>query len=254
MKIEEMSWKELDNTSRDTIIFISVSPLEAHGPHLPLSTDLLISKKVEEAVMEKMEENGIKFLSLPSLPFGVCRYARNFAGTINVSWKDLYNILMQIFLSFSKHNFKYFLIFNFHMDIFHIKAIHKAIKKARKKGIVACEPLSPAYFKGELFGKDEYEIHADLKETSLALYLFPELVKNYKVKDVKIKMNAFDFFKTFEEIGAKDAYIGSPSLAKKEYGEKIFKKMVDICFSSAMLLKEGKTVELPEKLKILFGI
>ncbi|MBC7080773.1 MAG: creatininase family protein [Thermoplasmatales archaeon] len=254
MKIEDMSWKEVDKISRDAIIFISISPLEAHGPHLPLATDLLISKKVEEALMEKMEENGIEILSLPSLPLGVCRYARNFPGTINVSWKNLYNILMDIFLSFSKHNFKYFLILNFHMDIFHIKAIHKAIKKARKKGIVACEPISIAYFKGELFEKDEYEIHGDIKETSLALYLFPERIKKCKVEDVKIKMHALDFFKTFEEIGAKDAYIGSPSLAKKEYGEKFFKKMVEICFKSAMSLKEGKTDELPEKLKILLGI
>lgn len=254
MKIEEMSWKELNEVSRDAILLISISPLEAHGPHLPLATDLLISKKIEEAVIEKLKERNIEFLSLPSLPLGVCRYAKNFPGTVNISWKNLYRTIMSIFSSFSKHKFRYFLIFNFHMDIFHVKAIHKAIKKARKKGIIACEPLSPAYFSGQLFEKEDYEVHADAIETSLALYLFPEIVKNYKIEDVKIKMRIFDTFKTFEEIGAREAYIGSPSLAKKEEGEKLFNKMVEMFVNSVFLLKEGKVPELPEKLKILLGI
>ncbi|MEM1513958.1 MAG: creatininase family protein [Candidatus Thermoplasmatota archaeon] len=254
MKIEEMSWKEIDKISRDAIIFISISPLEAHGPHLPVATDLFISKKIEEAVMEEMKKRGIEFFSLPSLPLGVCRYAENFPGTINIHWKNLYKILLDIFLSFSKHNFRYFLIFNFHMDVFHIKGIHKAIKKARKMGIIACEPISTAYFSGKLFEENEYEIHADKKETSLALYLFPELVKDYKIEDIKIKMHFLDFFKTFEEIGAKNAYIGSPSLASKEYGENLFKKIVDLCINSALLLKQGKSADLPKKLKILLRI
>jgi len=254
MKIEEMSWKEIDKINRDAIIFISISPLEAHGPHLPVATDLLISKKIEEAVMEEMKKRGIEFFSLPSLPLGVCRYAKNFPGTINIQWKNLYNLLMDIFSSFSRNNFRYFLIFNFHMDVLHIKAIHRAIKKARKMGITACEPISVAYFSGKLFEENEYEIHADFKETSLALYLFSEMVKDYKIEDAKIKMHALDFFKTFEEIGAKDAYIGSPSLAKKEYGEELFRKMVDLCVNSALLLRQGKIDDLPEKLKILLRI
>ncbi len=254
MEISKLTWKEIDALPRDTLFFISISPMEAHGPHLPIATDFEIARNVEKEVIKLLEEKGIRCVTLPPLPLGVCRYLEGFAGTISTHWKILHKLLLDIFKSFAGYGFKYFMIINFHMDLMHIKALYKAIKKARKYGIIACEPLSAYYFRGELFEDAEEEVHADVKETSLALYLFPDDVKNYKIEDFKVKFNLFNSLKKFKEIGVKEAYIGSPSKASKEYGEELFKRLVEKCYHASLMLREGKVVEMPKKLKILLGI
>ena len=254
MELSKLSWKEIEKLPRDTIFFLTVSPMEAHGPHLPVATDFIISKKIEEETAEELKKRGIESVSLPSLPLGVCKYAENFPGTISISWKSLYKILSDILYSFTRHNFKYFLIFNFHMDLWHIKAIHKAIKKATKHGILACEPISVAYFRGELFEEVDGEVHADVKETSLSLYLFPEMVRDYKIKPIKIKLGVFDAIKRFEDVGAEEAYIGNPAEASKDFGKKLFEKVKKVCIDAAISLKEGEMEQLPKKLKILLRI
>jgi len=60
--------------------------------------------------------------------------------------------------------------------------------------------------------------------------------------------------KSFLEVGAEDAYIGSPSKGNKDYGEKLFKKMVECCVNSSIMLGEGKIKDLPAKIKILIKI
>ncbi len=254
MEMGQLTWKDVESLPKNTIFFLTIGPMEAHGPHLPISTDFLIAKEVEKRVMEILKNKEINCIALPSLPIGVCKYLKNFAGTFSVEWKSLYKILLKILEQLSEHDFKYVIICNFHMDPLHIKAIHKAIKKAENFGIVACEPLSIYYYRGELFEKLEGEIHADVKETSLALYLFPEMVKNYKIKEFIIKVGLLDALKNFKELGAIDAYIGSPAKSNAEYGEKLFKKLVEKCLEAIYMLLEGKKPELPKKLKILLRI
>ena len=43
-KLATMNWKQIDELDRDkTIFFLPISPLEEHGPHLPVGTDILVS-------------------------------------------------------------------------------------------------------------------------------------------------------------------------------------------------------------------
>ena len=45
IQLEELSWKQIDSLDRKkTIFFIPFSPLEEHGPHLPVGTDLLTAR------------------------------------------------------------------------------------------------------------------------------------------------------------------------------------------------------------------
>lgn len=251
MLFAQLTFKEIESLPKDTLFSISISPMEAHGPHLPISTDFEISKKIEEEAIKILKAKGIECYSLPSLPIGVCKYLEDFAGTISIPWKTLYKIILGILKSLAKYNFKYLIISTFHMDLWHLKAIHKAMMKAKKYGMIACEPLSYLYFSKKIYM--DGEIHADVKETSLALYLFPEMVKDYKIKDYKIKMGLMDYFKKFKNI-AKDGYIGSPSKATVEFGEKLFNRYVNFFVEAAMNLKKGITVELPLKIKTLLRI
>ena len=249
MEFAEMSWKEIEALDRETIFFITVGSIEAHGPHLPVSTDFLIAKKIEEKMVEKFDG-----ISLPPLYYTKCHYLENFAGTISFPSGIVKKSLVAIMKAMGKHGFKYLVICNFHMDLFHLRAIYKAIFKGKRYGVIASEPISAAYFNKKIFDDVEEEIHADEKETSILLYLFPDLVKDYKsVEPVKIKIGMKDALKRFDKIGARNAYIGSPSKASKEKGKKYFEALLKACEEGIEKMKEGK-VEMPEKLKIFIRV
>lgn len=82
---------------------------------------------------------------------------------------------------------------------------------------------------------EEGEVHADMKETSIALSLFPHIVKEWqKLPPVKIKMDGPDaLFKTMREMGAEQGYVGNPSAADEEYGKKFMENLVNICTDAA---------------------
>jgi len=252
-----MNWKEIEGMDKDTILFLTIGPMEEHGPHLPVGTDFFIAKYVEKKAINVLKEKNFNVAALPSFPIGCCKMARDFPGSISIEWKLVRNIMHQFFISISKMGFKHIIICNFHMDLHHIKAIHTAINKVKKE-MVICDPISSHYFKGMLWSNtDKGELHADMKETSLALFIFPTLVKQWEnLPPVKIKMDGPNaLFKTMKEMGAIEGYVGSPSLANKEYGEKMIKKMVDIVVETAEKMKAGdKLPDLPPKIKILLKL
>ena len=249
MEFAKMSMEEIQKLDRDTIFFITVGSIEAHGPHLPVSTDFLIAKRIEEEMLKKF--NGI---SLPPLYYTKCHYLENFTGTISFPHTILKKSLIAIMKALGKHGFKYLVICNFHMDLFHLRAIYKAIFKGRKYGIIASEPISVAYFNEKIFENAEGEIHADEKETSLALYLFPELVKEHEnLKPFKVRIGKKDAFKKFDKIGVKNAYVGSPSKATKEKGKEYFEALLKACEEGIEKMKKGR-IDMPEKIKIFLRI
>ncbi len=253
MEFARMTWKEIKELPLNTIFLLPMGPMEAHGPHLPISTDFEIAKRVAERTAELLEEEHACVM-LPPLPVGSCKSLQGFPGTMSMGWKVVGNMLYDYVKSISSYGFKYFLIINFHMDIVHLKGIYYAIRRLKKENVMIAEPLSPCYFRGELFEDIKGEVHADVKETSLALYLFPEMVGDYNLKEVKVKFNVLNAMKSFRELGATEAYIGNPSAATPEYGKELFERMVECCRNAAKMLLDGQTKELPGKIKLLLKI
>ena len=45
IQLEELNWKQIEDLDKEkTIFFIPISPLEEHGPHLPVGTDFLTAR------------------------------------------------------------------------------------------------------------------------------------------------------------------------------------------------------------------
>ena len=61
-------------------VLLPFGTVEAHGPHLPLATDMLQAEHICAAVATR-----ISGLVAPPLPHGVCRTFRNFPGTISLT-------------------------------------------------------------------------------------------------------------------------------------------------------------------------
>ena len=63
----EMTWTEVDEAMKDRpVAILPVGATEAHGPHLPLSTDTVIATEMARRGAKKLKEAGVPSLILPS--------------------------------------------------------------------------------------------------------------------------------------------------------------------------------------------
>ena len=114
IKFEELSWKQIEKMPNDkTIFFLPISPMEEHGPHLPVGTDFLtIRDTTTEAIKTlKKEKPELIYVLLPAIPLGYCKFNIDFPGSISISGKAIKEIVYSVGLSLAIHGFKYLVIF-----------------------------------------------------------------------------------------------------------------------------------------------
>jgi creatinine amidohydrolase len=264
IKFEELTWKQIDELPRKkTIFFLPMSPLEEHGPHLPIGTDLLTSiDAASEAIkILNSKKPKLQFILLPDIPVGFCKFNTDFPGSISVSSKVVKEIVYSIGASLGAHGFKYLVICNYHMALSHLKGIHSAIKRLESKyDMSVIEPWSAYFYSGKIeknepkLGFDtSKEVHGGFRETSLMKYQYPYLVDE-SYKDLQSIYRDLDspkvLGKKFKKLGIKDGYIGSPSRADPDYGRWFYNETVK-CFvnSTIDLIKGRKPAKLPKKVQ-----
>jgi creatinine amidohydrolase len=266
IQLEELSWKHIDTFDRDhTIFFIPLSPLEEHGPHLPVGTDLLTTRDAaREAIRliqkKKPEET---FVLFPAIPLGCTKMAVDFPGTVSTSVKTMKSIVADTCGSLAKFGFKYFVICTFHMDLGHLKGIYSGMNKAMKTyPIHIIEPWGPYFYSKEVEKREpqvgfdtKKEVHACFRETSLMNYQYPYLVDPSYKNLPSIYRDLYSprvIGKTFKEIGITDGYVGSPARADSDYGRWYFQQIVETYAQATLELLEGKKpASLPRQTQLL---
>jgi len=264
IKFEELSWKQIGQLDKNkTIFFLPISPMEEHGPHLPVGTDYLTSRDaVTEAIKTlNAKKPELTYVLLPAIPLGYCEFNTDFPGSMSVSGKTVRSIIYGIGSSLGRHGFKYLVICTYHMAIVHIKGIYSAMKKLESKyNMRVCEPWSPYFHSNEMQKREPKlgfdttkEVHAGFRETSLMKYQYPYLVdESYKnLQSIYRDMNSPRVIgKSFKQLGLKDGYIGSPAKADADYGRWFFGETVNVFIRSTIDLYEGKKLpELPKHVK-----
>jgi len=265
IKLEELSWKKIDELDRDkTIFFLPISPLEEHGPHLPVGTDLLTIKDVTNEAIKILNQKKpeLTFVMIPPVPIGYCKFNTDFPGSISVSGKTVRDVVFSVGSFLGDHNFKYLVICTFHLAVAHLKGIYSAMNKLESKyGLRSCEPWGPFYYENEIQKREPKlgfdttkEVHGGFRETSLMKYQYPYLVDESYKNLQSIYRDTFSprvIGKSFKEIGIKDGYIGSPARADADYGRWFFTEIVNTFVESTIKFYEGKKLpELPNKIKM----
>ena len=154
IKLEELNWKQVDGLDRDkTIIFLPISPLEEHGPHLPVGTDLLTIKDVVNEAVKTLNKKHpeLTYVILPPMPIGYCKFNTEFPGSFSVSGKIVRDVVYSVGSSLGNHRFKYLIICTFHLSVVHLRGIYSAIKKLESEfGLKVYEPWGPHYYNNEI--------------------------------------------------------------------------------------------------------
>ncbi|MHB9928302.1 creatininase family protein [Clostridium botulinum] len=268
VNMERITWKEIDNLDKDkSVIFVALSPIEEHGPHLPLGTDYISAKDLLKAVIDNLEKqnNAYNYIIHPSFPIGYNECVMNYPGTISFKSKTIENIIVDLGESISRAGFKKMVIVNHHLDLGHIKAIENAKdilnKECSLKVLEVASSIIYSQSKKEnakIVRNDldmEREIHADVRETSFMLFKHLELVKDCYSTLEPIYMDMKEFIKSdgrcWREYGIEEGYIGSPAKGSKEKGkvqfEDMVKNTVELIFK---FIQYGYVPELSKKIKI----
>jgi creatinine amidohydrolase len=226
----ELTTVELDALAtgrRAPVLLLPIGAIEPHGPHAPLGTDVLIATAIcERAARALADDEAVRALVLPAIPFGVTHYAAAFRGTISVSPATLTRLVEELRESLARDGFRRVVLVNHHFEPEHVQALRATgvplfdlTRRAR------ASRLTDEFRRGSC--------HAGSYETSLVLSERPELVDAaaaaalpaYEVDmPAAIAGGRTDFL----AMGMEQAYCGAPGEATAAEGEETYAVLVEM--------------------------
>ncbi|NLA11267.1 MAG: creatininase family protein, partial [Firmicutes bacterium] len=189
-----MTLPEIDALERDKTIFLmAVSPIEVHGPHLPLGTDVFVAEELlrrYSAALQK-EYPGYTLVELPPLYLGAD--ALPIKGSLSVPAPLVRKVLLSYVQGLAAQGFRYLFLADNHGGPRHQLGIESASRKAwRKHRFYLVNPFNhefrlmvqhdPAFLQETGLGPgtcgDDADAHAGTNETSLMLQAAPDQVRD----------------------------------------------------------------------------
>src|ERR1700712_2582107 len=166
-----------ESITESSVIVLPVGAIEQHGPHLPLSTDLLIAEELcERVVAERGEE--LDLWLLPPLAFTKSNEHAWAPGTVWLSATTMLAVLDDIGRSLSTLSAKRLVFVNGHGGNTALLTVaHRDLRVAHDLMTFLMHPRQPRD-SGGASDADELGmgIHGGRDETAMVLYLRPELV------------------------------------------------------------------------------
>jgi creatinine amidohydrolase len=257
LRLEELSTPQLDALDRNrTVVILTVSPLETHGPHLPLGVDAFTARHFAEAVAERVVATrpGWSAVLAPTLHLG--SFTFDTVGTVRVRQRVVRDAVIDYGRALARAGFRHVLVSNGHGGPGHLVALEEAaaivsrrhsIMMASFTGHLAWEflrgrllprmeaalgrPLSP--LEREAFSEDA---HGGWWETSIMLVLRPDLVDEgyrrlpaarYSFKDRLVPNYALR--------NGGPGYVGHPALADPAFA----RVTTEVLMAEAMTVVDG---------------
>ena len=227
-----LTWKEIKEIDKSkSIVFVVLAPLEEHGWHLPLATDLIEGDCWSKGAMEQIEGKiGAECYYLPSFPIAAAS-VNEFYGSVHFSMKTVYDVTYGILESIRGMGFENIVVIASHADPQHQIAVEKAVRKInRKHGICSFAPMGQIFMGVGVKAADTLNVfekehandfHAGWIETSSMLATNESLVRDTYVNVPDSDIAERDMISKKKQINAMGEYghLGAPRLASKELGD-----------------------------------
>ena len=176
MRYADKTWQEAARMDSHLAI-LPLGSFEQHGPHLPLGTDIYLIEAIAEGVAERLNA----FL-LPVQPITTCYEHLGKKGSVHFSADIFYRFIVCIAETLYRKEYHKIVILPGHGGIFILDPAVQYLNAAHPGlSLVSVNPYDIRGLPGYPFGTEG--IHADDMETSLMLYIKPDLVDMSKAVD-----------------------------------------------------------------------
>lgn len=244
-RFADMTWEEVRDVRRgEAVAVLPVGAVEAHGPHLPLGTDVVIAEAMARACAERLAEDGTDVLILPPLWYTAAPFAGTFPGTVDVEPDTIRDLVTQIATSLREQDITTVAIANAHLDPAHLGSLRRAAADAPDGTRLVFLDLTRRRVAQRL--TEEFRTgacHAGRFEGSVVLAETPELFRadvagGLEPNPASLSTAIREGRTTFEEAGGERAYFGWPADATAEEGRETVRTLGAL-LAEAVLDEEG---------------
>lgn len=217
-------------------IIIPVGSVEQHGPHLPLNTDVLLSKAMSEQLARSL--NGL--VAAP-IVYGYKSQQRSgggnhLGGTTSLDATTLISIARTLVLEFARHGASRIIFLNGHYENYQFlyEGAEQATSELAARGQdVSAVLVSYWDFVDQETIREIYQDsfpgwdveHGGVLETSLMLHLHPELVRLDKVMDLPAALlPRYDVLPVRPELTPASGCLSSAAAASEAAGELLLER------------------------------
>lgn len=219
-------------------VVLPVGALEAHGPHLPLDTDVRIATEMALRGAQALDDDGIPAVVLPALPYGAAPFAAAFPGTFSIGAPLVTALVVAIGEAARAGGARGLVFANAHFDPAEVSALFEAARRLEGVLPVAFPNVASRRGAGRFADICPLDGHAGRYETSLVLALRPDLVapafRQLPVVEADLGAAITRGARDFVEAGGPDAYFGDPAAASAETGERLYVVLGELVREAAL--------------------
>ncbi len=233
--VARMTTDELDAAikNRPLVILLPVGAVEPHGPHLPLDTDLTISRAAAERAVHALAAHEVLARVAPDISYGVTNFARDFSGAVSVSNAAFAAYLRAVVDGWLQCGAAHVCVVNNHLEPAHDDAVREAVAGFDPRQASVASPLTRKW--GRTLS-DEFKrgaCHAGQYETSIVLAADSESVREnvragLPAVDISLSEGIAQGRDNFVEMGMTRSYCGDPACASAAHGEEMLSRLAEM--------------------------
>lgn len=249
MVLSEATWQEVRDFSPEAVCLIPTGALEQHGPHLPLSTDTILSAHVAGEVEKRRRDATVLY---PGIWLGCSSHHMAMSGSATASAHTYIAVLSEVIESAIHHGFTKLFVLNGHggntepngVALRELKDIYPDITFAHC-GYFSLIPQ--AELEELMEGPIKGIRHSCEAEVSMMMHVRSDLVRTKMIRNDAMQMipqppAGLQYIQPFHEITEEGSF-GYAKLATAEKGRKLIEMAIEGSVKSLDHIHGGYVME-----------
>lgn len=257
-RVAEMNSEQIRALDRGrTVVLLPGGILEQHGPYLPSFADGYVSERVTQTIAEAIVARpGWKVLVFPVIPLGVGAANEiggkyTFDGSYTVRTATLRAVFMDLATELGEGGFRKIFVVHFHLAPNQSRVLDQAADYfndtygGQMVHLVGLMPVIGSYVAAAQKASEAeraengFGVHADLIETSINLFLRPDLVAGGHVNARSFTGSSISGLIPKAEEAAWPGYLGSPRHARADIGAAAVSSIASTMADLALKIVDG---------------
>ncbi len=226
VRIENLTWLEVQQAleSAHTVLIPIGAACKEHGFHLPMNTDLLWANYLVTRVVERCA-----VLALPTVTYGYYPAFVDYPGSVSIAESVFRGTVIDICRSFARHGAKRFYVLNTGISTIASLQVAQSILQAEQIAMTYTDLRKLTVEARRSIERQPFGSHADEIETSVMLYIAPEVVRMERAVAELAADRPGPLTRKADGEGVYSASgaWGDPTLATAEKGKVVVEAMVE---------------------------